>query len=473
VAAPLRAAAVLSVLLALVMPRQLVAQDADASPLTVPDLTVTAEDPLILLPPLGPAVNQAPLAVPPAARMRAAFPAVPAVTGPGFGLPPPPDAVLRIARSAQAVERSSEFAASAAIVLGDRIDAPHAVPAALSYRTGGSVPTVDLGLSGLLPVKAGVTGDAAAHAAVQSPSVRGRIGGALTFAGEVRAGQAVLDLGAGSLSGTVAVLSWQAHLADAQWRTTLAADLALPVAPAGPQVDLGVAAWWSATGLSALPSLRLHYAAPPAWHLAAGVRPMLGYPSWLRSLVHDRQDSNLALRPEQGWLTWLGGGIGGVEVRAGWAHGLTTGGSDEHAARTSAADLVLVGAAAEGTWNTVTGPATVAARAGANWDRDMVHLRLRADGQWQIVTRPAISLLLAGRWIGSRHYHGVYRDEDWALDMFQDEPGSAVIGGFRWSPAWGHRLDLVGGVNFLPTGDLTWGAGIEYGGGLVRLTAPP
>ena len=461
-------------LLALVMPRPVFAQDAGDPPLTVPDLTVTAEDPLILLPPLGPPVNQAPLAVPPADRTRAAFRAAPAVTSPGFGPPPPPDGVLRIARSVQAVERSSEFTVSAAVVVGDRIDEPHAVPAALSYRNGGTAPTVDLGLSGQLPIKAGVTGDAAAHAALQSPSLRGGLDGALTFAGEVRAGQAALSLGAGNLSGKVAVQSWQAHLAAAEWRTTLAADLALPAPPAGPQADLGVAAWWSSTGLSAFPALRLHYAVPPAWHLAAGLRPMLEYPSWLPYLVHEQQNSNLALRPEQGWLAWLGGGIGSFDVRAGWAHGVAAGGGDDPAVRGSEADLVLLGAAAEATLNTETGAAaTVAARAGANWDRDMVYWRLRADGQWQIVTTPPISLLLAARWVGSRYYHGVYRDEDWTLDMFRAEPGAAVLGGIRWSPAWGHRLDLVAGVHFLQAGNLTWGVGIEYSAGVVRLTAPP
>ena len=470
VAAALRAAAALAVLAALAVPRPALAQDTDAPPLTVPDLTVTAEDPLILLPPLGPPVNEAPLEVPGPDRRRAVFRDSPAFSGPGFGPPPAPHAVLRAARSVQTAEHRSGFAASAAVVGSGDL---HAVPAALSYRNGGIAPMVELGLSGLVPFATGVAGDVSAHAALQSPSYRGGLGGSLTVAGEVRAGQAALQLGAGNLLGRVAVQSWQAYQAEAEWRTILTAELAVPVRRDGPQAALGLASGWSPSGLFAVPAVRLTYAAPPAWHVAAGVRPMLEYPSWLAHLVREDQASNRALRPERGWLAWLGGGIGGVDGRAGWAHGLAAGDrAEERDSRPAGVDLLLLGAAAEATWHTVTGgPATLAARAGANWDRDTMHWRLRADGRWQIVTNPPISLLLGARWVEARHYHGVYPDEDWTLEIFRDEPGSALIGGIRWAPAWGHRLDLVGGVIFRPAGNLTWGAGIEYGRDVVRLTA--
>ena len=129
--------------------------------------------------------------------------------------------------------------------------------------------------------------------------------------------------------------------------------------------------------------------------------------------------------------------------------------------------------AAETAWQTGGGPVTVAARAGANWDRHPVRWRLQAAGEWQFATVPPITLLLGARWIGFREYYAVFPDEDWTLAIFRDAPESAVIAGVRWSPAWGHRLELVGGINFLPAGDLTWGIGIEYARDIVRLTAPP
>ena len=458
----------------LAVPGPASAQDADAPPLAVPDLTVTAEDPLILLPPLGPPVDAAPLIVPRADGQRAAYQDAPAVTAPGLGPPPPPDGVLRIARSVETVERNSEFRVRAGVA---GVDELREVPAAVSYRNGGMAPAVQLGLSGLVPVMTGVAGGASAYAALESPSWRSGIDGSVTVAGDVRAGQVALSGATGNLSGAVSVQSWQAHAAAARWRTTLSGQLAVPTSPAGPQAHLGLASLWSSTGVSALPAMHVHYGAPRVWHLAAGIRPVVAFPGWLSDLVHDRQVSSRALRPEEGWLAWLGGGIGAVDLRVGWAHGLTGGadaGTRERTLPAAHADLLLVGVSVHTAWNTgAGGPVTVGARAGANWDRDAAQLRLRADGEWQITASPPITLLLGGRWIGAREYHAVYPDEDWTLGIFRDEPGAAVVAGVRWSPVWGHRLQLVGGINLPPAGDLTWGAGIEYARDVVRLTAPP
>ena len=470
-AARLRAAAILTALAAaLALPWPASAQDADAPPLRIPDLTVTAEDPLILLPPLGPPVNQTPLAVPPADRQPVAYRDAPAVTAPGFGPAPPPAGVLRVARSVQTVQRSAQFAAAAAAVVD--VATLHGIPAAVRYRNGGMEPTVALGLSGLVPIES-AAGDVSVHAALEFPAWRGGLDGALTAAGHHRAGQVELSGAAGPVSGVLSMQHWQAQPADPKWRLALAAEVALMTPPSGPQASLGLAAGWAGEDLFALPAVRVRYAGKPDWHLAAGIRPMLGYPRWLHHLIRDQPYGTAGLRPEQGWLAWLGGGIGVIDVRAGWAHGLTPGAGGERPRRAAGPGVLLVGMAAETAWQTGGGPVTVAARAGANWDRHPVRWRLHADGEWQFATVPPITLLLGARWIESPKYYAVFPDEDWTLAIFRDEPGPAVIAGVRWSPAWGHRLELVGGINFLPAGDLTWGIGIEYGRDIVRLTAPP
>lgn len=467
----LRAAAVAPALLAaLAMSSPATAQDADSAPLAVPDLTVTAEDPLILLPPLGPPVSEAPLAVPPADRRRSAYRDRPAVAAPGLGPVPAADAVLRVARSVQAVERNAEFTAAAG---GVGRNALHAIPVAVSYRNGGLVPVIDLGLSGLVPTITGVPGDVSAYAALAFPAWRAGLAGTLTFADRDRAAQVELSAAAGRVSGTLSVQHWQAHPAAAELRLALAAEVALATSPAGPQAALGVAAGRTGAVLFALPAAHVHYAGKPAWHLAAGVRPVLGYPSWLAHLMREKPDSTAVLRPEQGWLAWLGAGVGSIDVRAGLAHGLTAGPrAERRAAAVASRGLVLFGMAAETAWQTAAGPVTAAARAGANWDLRLVRWRLHADGEWQVGAAPPVTLLLGVRWVASREYYGVYADEDWTLAVFPDEPGAAVIAGVRWSPARGHRLRVVGGVNYLPAGDLTWGVGIEYARDVVRLTAP-
>ncbi|MDE0229067.1 MAG: hypothetical protein OXJ62_09475 [Spirochaetaceae bacterium] len=460
------------------------AQEAGAAPLEVPDLTVTAEDPLILLPPLGPPVNQEPLAVPGSDRRRAVHRAAPAVNAPGFGPLPEPGGVLRIARSVQAVERSSVFSAWAGAVGADTLDE---TLAALSYRDAGFVPNVELGLSGMAPTRDGGAADVSAQVALEANSWRVGLEGAATVAGDLGAGRGAraawiaLNGGAGPWSGTLSAQHWQARSAPAEWRPALATELEL-ISAHGPRAVVGLAAGRTGERLFALPAVRVRSGGTPDWHLAAGVRPVLGFPRWLPHLVYDGQHSNRAIQPDEGWLAWLGGGIGAVDLRAGWAHGLSTGtrsvdgpASGSYAPPVLGPDLLLFGVAAEATWNTGSGgPVTVAARAGANWHRDAAHWRVRADGQWQITAAPPITLLVGARWIDVREYQAVYAGEDWTLAMFRDEPGSAVIAGLRWSPAWGHRLQLTAGINALAAAsDLTWGVRFEYARDVVRLTAPP
>ena len=460
------------------------AQETDAPPLEVPDLTVTAEDPLILLPPLGPPVNREPLAVPAPDRQRAAHRAAPAVSAPGFGPVPAPGGVLRIAKSVRAVERSSEFSASAGVVGTDVLEE---TLAALYYRDAGLVPTVELGLSGLAPTRVGEAVDVSAHVALESSSWRAGLGGAAAAAGDLGAGRGTraawiaLRGGSGQWSGTLSAQHWQAHPAPAEWRPLLATELEL-ISARGPRAVVGLAAGRTGERLFALPAVRVRSGGTRDWHLEAGVRPVLEFPRWLPHLVYDGQHSNRAIQPEEGWLAWLGGGIGAVDLRAGWARGLGAGGhsvegpaSGPPAPPVLGPDLLLVGVAAEETWNTGSGGSvTVAARAGANWHRDSVHWRLRADGQWQITAAPSISLLAGARLIDGREYQAVYAGEDWTLEMFRDEPGSAVVAGIRWSPVWGHRLQLTAGIGALAAAsDLTWGVGIEYARDVVRLTAPP
>ena len=464
-------AMVLAALAMLTMQWPVSAQAADRPPVRIPDLTITAEDPLILLPPLGPPVNEAPLAVPPARPRQAAYTGAPAITAPGFGPPPAPGAVLRVARAVQAVERSAEFTATAGVV---GIDALHGIPAAISYRSGGPMPMVDLRLTGLVPMTTDLAGDVAAHAVLESPAWRGAIAGALTVADPDRAGQVALSGAAGPVSGTLTVQHWQVPPDPAVYRLALAVEAALSASRSGPQASAGVAAGRTGDDLFVLPSARLHYAGKSAWQVAAGVRPMLGYPRWLHHLIRDEPAGTASLRPAQAWLAWLGGGVGAIDLRAGWAHGLSRGFTAERAAGAAGADLVLLGMAVEADWNSGTGgPVTVSARAGANWDRTELDWRLQAAGEWQVAAAPPITLLLGARWLGSRAYYGVYAGEDWTLGPFRDEPGSAVIGGVRWAPAWGHGLSVTGGVHSAPEGDLTWGIGIEYARDVVRLTAPP
>ena len=440
-ATALRSGAVLTLLAATMLPWPASAQDSGSAPLTVPDLTVTAEDPLILLPPLGPPVNQAPLAAPPADRRRAAYRDTPAVTAPGFGPIPPPAVALGAARSVQVVEGNAEFTAAAGVVGSDGsdgMDALRAIPVSVAYRNDGQVPAVLFGLSGLVPLATGVAGDVSAHAGVEFPAWRGSVAGALTVADLAladlaapadrsggdpdRAGQVVLSGGAGPLSAALYLQHWQAPPAAAEWRVAVVAEAELITSTNGPHAAVGVAAGRTGEDLFALPVARLSYGGKPSWRLAAGVRPILGYPRRLHRLIRDEPAGSEVLRPEQGWLAWLGAGAGAIDLRVGWAHGVSGLVAVEPTGPAAAPGLLLFGLTAETEWNTATGPVTAAARAGANWDRRNLHWRLAADGEWQVASAPPIFLLVGARWIEHRDYQGVFPDEDWTLAVFRDEP---------------------------------------------------
>ena len=184
------------------------------------------------------------------------------------------------------------------------------------------MPMVDLGLTGLVPMTTDLAGDVAAHAALESPAWRGAIAGALTVADPDRAGQVALSGAAGPVSGTLTVQHWQVPPDLAEYRLALAAEAALSASRSGPQASVGVAAGRTGDDLFVLPSARLHYAGKPAWQVAAGVRPMLGYPRWLHHLIRDEPAGTASLRPAQAWLAWLAWGWG-HSICARLAHGLS------------------------------------------------------------------------------------------------------------------------------------------------------
>ena len=439
------------------------AQNSDqVMELEVPDLTVTAEDPLILLPPLGPVVDDSSIPLPPPAAARALPRATPVATSAGSGAAPPPAAVLQAARAPEAVARTSDLTGRAVL---DDLANPRAVHTAVLLATGAPGRQAALALAATAPLQGAGPVRVSAHGRL---SARGRqVGLELTLA--TAATDHVLQ---GRLTAAGPV---DTALTYARWGSGSSASLAarfglgrlLPAL----EVAIGGAVTLEAGGLFPLPAGRVTFAPAAEWRLEAELRPYVGFPRWLADAGGSAAD-DLELAPERAWLAWLGGGYGGLHLRIGLAHGRMHE-LDGDTVRQVPEGKVPVQLALE--WDTVVhrgraGDLTLRVLAGATgtWPPPVaVRVRLLLDAQWPILATPPVAVLLQGGWLQAPLY-GV---EDW-LAGAPAHLGLSAAAGVRWAPAHGHRAQLLGGVRGEP-GDLTLFIGIEYARSVVRLVAPP
>ena len=450
--------ALAAALLAWSAPAQASDQTAE---LEVPDLTVTAEDPLTLLPPLGPAPDDSPIRLPAPdatrARPRETPPAPPA----GSGAVPPPAAALQTARAPEAVPRSTDLEARAALM---DLASLRAVHGALLLATGAPGREAALALAATAPLQGEGATRIAAHARLDT---RGRQLGldlavASTVTGHALQGQLTAD---GPVAATVTYARWRRGS-----RAALAAQLGLEQLPPALEVTLGGAVALEAGTVFVLPAGRVTFAPAAEWSMEAGVRPVVGFPAWLMDPAGSVTD-DLDLTPERAWMAWLGGRYGDLDLRLGVAHGLIHefhGGS----VRGMPADAVLLLVALQ--WDTVArrgppGDITLRAAAGVTgtWPA-RVAARLLLEATWPVLATPPIAVVLRAGFLQAPLF-GV---EDW-LAGSPAHLGLSAAAGLRWAPAHGHQLQFLAGIRGQSERDLTVFAGIEYARSVVRLVAPP
>ena len=452
-----------------------------AALLQLPDLTVTTEDPLILLPPLGPPVSRAPIAAPHEGAPRARLVGAPLATDPGIGVVPRPIRVLRAVQAAEAGEHTTRILVRAGVV--DPASPSH-LPASLRMAYGNAERTASLHVSGSMPIdrrsapgQPREPGELAARGMVGSRAWQLGLDGSLAAAGRGRAWHAGVTGASGPVHLTFSYHRWLADPAAPGWQIAGAAALVwnLPVAPV---VRLGLVAGWSELGTFAFPEMRLHYVPAPEWRLAAGVRPVVGFPRRVADLIADDPDRGAGLHPDRALIMWLGGGHGAVDVRVGLAHGLHRGpDAARRAARESGTDSMLFGmTAGTAPAGAGSGEAEMTLHAGGNWHRREASwsTRVLATAEWHPAVTLPVAALVRARWIQSSGYTAIDTDEDWSLGIFREDPGLAVVVGLRWSVAYGHDFAIVGGVHRpdAAADDLTWGLGIAYAQNVVRLLAP-
>ena len=441
------------------------AQDSGpAAELVVPEITVTAEDPLILLPPLGPAPAASAVPLPPPAGARAAARQSPLTPAPRFAAVPPPAVVLRHARAPRAVERTNDLALSAAL---DPVGDPQAVGAGLRLATGAPGREAALEVAAVVSLRRERLG----RERPERISVQGRLrvpgyqlGLDMTladFLGQTQAAHAGLTArGAG-----------EAALTFARWRrgssASLAAQFGVGQLLAGLDLAVGGAVTLQAGAAYPLPAGRVTLTPAPDWRFEAGLRPYLRVPRWAANVV-PRADDYLDLAPERAWLAWLGGNYRSLELRFGVAHGLIHR-FHRRAVDRLPDDAVLLLLALE--WEAAllrsrAGDLTLRVAAGAAGAWPAPAPRLLLDAAWPVLAEPSLAVLLQAGFLQAPLY-GV---EDWLAS------GSAGLGlaaavGVRWAPVHGHQVQILGGIRESSTG-LTLFAGIEYAHRVVRLAAP-
>ena len=457
--------------------------------LEVPDLTVTAEDPLTLLPPLGPAPDDSPIPLPPPDATRARHRESPTPPSAG-GAVPLPAVALQHAKAPEALPRSSDL--EGRVVLLD-VAGPGALHAAFLLAAGAPDREAALALAATAPLRGAEATRVAAHAGIDAGGWRLGLDLALAEAATGRLGQGRL-----AAQGPVA-----ATATYARWRTGSLAALEallglepLPL-PAALDAEIGAAVAVDGGAVSVFPAGRVTFAPAAEWRLEAGVRPAIGFPAWLLDPAESVTDA-LELTPERAWLAWLGGGYGDLGLRFGVAHGLIHGFHGDsvgvvgtHAAlfllalqwdtvarRGPPGDITLrLAAGAAATWTPGVGVAGVIGgppeprMEGADAATTSTHGvvgRLLLEATWPVLATPPVAVLVRAGLLQAP----VFGVEEWLV------PGPAYLGlsaaaGLRWAPAHDHQLRFLAGIRGPSEHDLTVFAGIEYARNVVRLVAPP
>ena len=448
-----------------------------AAELEVPALTVTAEDPLTLLPPLGPAPDDSPIPLPAPAATRARHRESPPPPPFGSGAVPPPRDALQSARAPEALPRSSDL--EGRVVLLD-VAGLRALHAAFLLATGAPDGEAALALAATAPLRGEGATRVAAHAGIDTGGWRFGLDLALAEAatGRLRQGRLAMD---GPVAATGTYASWPTGSLAA-----LEALLGLEPLPLPPalEVAVGAAVALESGAVSVFPAGRVSFAPAAEWRLEAGVRPAIGFPAWLLDPAESVTDE-LELTPERAWLAWLGGGYGDLDLRLGVAHGLIHG-FDGDSVTSMGADAVVARLVLR--WDTVVrrgapGDITLRVVAGAAvaWARGVDPLefeagfwsegvlgRLLLEATWPILAPPPIAVVVRAGWLQAPLY-GV---EEWPAGS-PPPLGLSAAAGLRWAPAHGHQLEFVAGIRGPSERDLTVFAGIEYARSVVRLVAPP
>ena len=453
-----------------------VAQESGrAAELEVPDLTVTAEDPLTLLPPLGPAPDDSPIPLPAPDATRARHRESPPPPS-ASGAVPLPAVALQYARAPEALPRSSDLA----VVLD--VAGLRALHAALLLASGTPDGEAALALAATAPLLGEGATRVAAHAGIETGGWRVGLDLALATAAtdQLLQGRLAAD---GSLAATAPYVA----TTYATWRTgslaALEALLGLAPLPAL-EVAIGGAVAVDAGAVSVFPAGRVTLAPAAEWRVEAGVRPAVGFSAWLLDPAGSVTD-DLDLTPERAWVAWLAGGYGDLGLHLGVAHGLIHGFDGDSVASMGAAAVV---ARLMLQWNTVVrrGPPgditlRVVAGAAVAWARGPEPLefeagfwsegvlgRLLLDATWPVLATPAIAIVVQAGLLRAP----VYGVEEWPAGS-PPPLGLSAAAGLRWAPAHGHQLKLLAGLRGPSEHDLTAFAGIEYARNVVRLVAPP
>ena len=456
------------------------AQGSDrAAELDVPELTVTAEDPLTLLPPLGPAPDDSPIPLPAPDATRARYRESPPPPSES-GAVPLPAVALRYARAPEALPRSSDL--EGRVVL---LDVAGALHAALLLASGAPDGESALVLAATTPLLGDYATRVAASAGIDTGGWRLGLDFALATAAtdQLLQGRLAAD---GSGAGAVPYVAAR----FASWRTGSLAALeallglaALPIAPAL-EVAIGGAVAVDAGAVSVFPAGRVTFAPAAEWRVEAGVRPAIGFSAWLldpaASVTND-----LELVPERAWVAWLGGGYGDLDLRLGVAHGLIHG-FDGDSVASMGAEAVVARLMLK--WDAVVrrGPPgditlRVVAGAAVAWARGVEPLefeagfwsegvlgRLLLDATWPVLATPPVAIVVQAGLLRAP----VYGVEEWPAGS-PPPLGLSAAAGLRWAPAHGHQLKFLAGMRGPSEHDLTVFAGIEYARSVVRLVALP
>lgn len=444
---------------------RLIAQESDSSIHSpIPDITITAEDPLTLLPPLRPPASDALTTTVDPIYDRATVDDVPVLAQPTKNLSPLPQFAIDTARFTEAMERSANMLFTTRV---NNIFSPSRVRVSGQIERQDQESEFNLGLNGFIPVVENEASQFSFRGSLSSDEQRFGLGLTVTSHDLQHSMNAYLH----SFGMVETEFHYFSRGTTEAWNSAASLQMQLAInrnEERSLEALIGGSLQAIEGEANLLPSGQATYHFDKDRWLQFAIRSHHGYPLWLDNWLKESSE----LLPQNAWQVLVIGGFKDVNLTVGIAGGLMykmeskgdTIAISTH--NTKNVQLKITGSVHLGETN--AGIIEMNTVSGLNWSwEEEFSGQVLLDLVWPVVERPPVSILFQG---GMR-WSPLYGIEDWhnSFDRF----GSVLAAGVRWIVSHGNRFQLFSGVHVGLDWDLTQFVRIEYARNTVSLIALP
>lgn len=454
---------IIVILTAICTVEQLIAQESDSlihAP--IPDITITAEDPLTLLPPLRPPSSITTTTIVEQISDRATVDDFPVLAKSSKRLVPLPQFAIDAARFTETMERSTNMFLNATV---NNLFSPRRVYVNGQIERQDQESQFDLGLNGLIPVVENEASQFSFRGNLASDERRVGLGFALTSHDLLRSMNAYLY----SFGMVETEFHYFGRSTSNAWNSAALLQMQLAI-DRNKELSLEALIGGSLQAregeVNFLPRGEVTYHFDKDWWLQLAIRSHHGYSLWLDRWLKESSE----LLPQNAWEVLVIGGFKDVNLTVGIAGGLMykieSKGDTVAISTHNNKNIKLEVSGNLDLGENNVGTIELSTISGLTWAwEEELSGKVFLDLVWPIVDSPSISILFQG---GMR-WSPLYGTEDWHSSF--DRFGSVLAAGIRWMVSHGNRLQLFGGVHAGLDWDLTQFIRIEYVRSTVSLIA--